>query len=348
LTLHTINNKVSNDLKLLTFNIEKDFIMDSYRDELTNLLEQGAINEKNIDAAVEVANIVPSQKAWLIFLDKLCLWLSLISMGFSLIYFIAHNWSEIGKLAKFALIETALIVSILTYLKTPVSSVLSNASLILSTLLLGALMALFGQTYQTGVDPWQLFFNWALLMTPWALIAKFSSIWLIWLALLNLSVALYSYANVNPLSLLFEREINISWSLFILDSVSLLIWYKLSQSRSWLQKPWAMRVIAISVGLLITTLTLKAIFDENIDQSLALPVWLLFIFSFYWAFRKLRIDLFMLAGASLSAIVVIVTLFAHQVLQEINAAALLLLAILVISLGVGAALWLKKIQQEAQ
>lgn len=322
--------------------------MDSYRHELTSLLEQGAINEKHIDAAVELANIIPSQRAWLLFIDKLCLWFGLISMGFSLIYFIAHNWSEIGRFAKFAFIETALIGSILIYLYTPVNSAFSNASLILSTLLLGALMALFGQTYQTGADPWQLFFNWALLMTPWALIARFTSIWLIWLGLVNLTIVLYSYANVNPLSLLFNREINLSWSLFIFNSVSLLIWCKLGQSCVWLQKTWAIRLIALYVGLLITTLALKAIFDNTIDQSLALPIWLLFLVSFYWFFRKRRVDLFMLAEASLSAIVVAVTLFAHEVLQEIDATALLLLAVLVIGLGIGAALWLKKVQQEVQ
>ncbi len=322
--------------------------MDSYRRELSNLIEQEAISEKDIDAAVEMANIIPSQKAWLIFIDKLFLWLGCIAMSFSLIYFIAHNWSEIGKFAKFALIETALIVSIITYLKTPINSVFSNALLTLSTLLLGALMALFGQTYQTGVDPWQLFFYWGLLMTPWALIARFSSIWLIWLGLLNLSLILYGYANFNPLSLLFNREINISWSLFILNSFSFLIWYRLSQSRIWMQKPWAIRLIALCVGLLITTLALKAILNGKIDQSLALPIWLLFIFSFYWIFRKRRVDLFMLAGASLSAIVVMVTLFTCEVLQEIDATALLLMAVLVIGLGVGAALWLKQVQQEAQ
>ena len=56
----------------------------------------------------------------------------------------------------------------------------------------------------------------------------------------------------------------------------------------------------------------------------------------------------MLAGASLSAIVVMVTLFTCEVLQEIDATALLLMAVLVIGLGVGAALWLKQVQQEAQ
>ncbi len=42
-----------------------------------------------------------------------------------------------------------------------------KAALLLATLLLGVFLALFGQTYQTGADPWQLFANWALLILPW-------------------------------------------------------------------------------------------------------------------------------------------------------------------------------------
>jgi len=32
-----------------------------------------------------------------------------------------------------------------------------------STILVGVLLALVGQTYQTGADTWQLFFYWAIL-----------------------------------------------------------------------------------------------------------------------------------------------------------------------------------------
>ena len=63
--------------------------------------------------------------------------------------------------------------------------------LLSAMILVGGLMALFGQTYQTGADPWQLFFNWALLVFPWVLISRFHVMWLVWLGLLNLSVHQY-------------------------------------------------------------------------------------------------------------------------------------------------------------
>lgn len=153
--------------------------MDSHRGELINLIEHNVVSQNIIDDVVNISNIMPTQRAWLTFINNLFLWIGCLALGFSFIFFLAHNWSQIGRFAKFSLVETALILSMLVYLKAPINSMYSSAALTLSTIFLGALMALFGQTYQTGSDPWQLFFNWALLMTPWALISRFTTIWLV-------------------------------------------------------------------------------------------------------------------------------------------------------------------------
>jgi uncharacterized membrane protein len=51
-------------------------------------------------------------------------------------------------------------------------AMVSKLTRLMTCLGLGVLLALFGQTYQTGVDPWETFFNWALLMLPWTLPAR--------------------------------------------------------------------------------------------------------------------------------------------------------------------------------
>ena len=43
----------------------------------------------------------------------------------------------------------------------------------------GALLAVFGQTYQTGADPFELFLTWALLIVPWTLAARFEPLYLL-------------------------------------------------------------------------------------------------------------------------------------------------------------------------
>jgi uncharacterized membrane protein len=322
--------------------------MESSRGELVNLIEHNAVRQEYIDDVVDFSNIKPTQKAWVTLINNLFLWIGCVALGFSFIYFLAHNWSQIGRFAKFALVETALVLSILVYLKTQISSMSRSAALTFSTILLGALMALFGQTYQTGADPWQLFFNWALLMTPWTLISRFTTIWLLWLGLLNLSIMLYCDVHSNPLSLLFGSKVSVLWALFTFNTLSFVAWYKLSQSCLWMQKEWAIRLIALAVGISITSLALFAILNNRITDNLALPVWVLFLASFYLFYRKLQVNLFMLAGGCLSGIVVTVALLAEAMLHQGEPAAYLLVSIIVIGLGVGAAFWLKKVQMEAQ
>jgi uncharacterized membrane protein len=233
-------------------------------------------------------------------------------------------------------------------LKTQAGSIASSATLLCSTLLLGALMALFGQTYQTGADPWQLFFYWAVLMLPWALIGRFTSIWLIWLGLLNLSMGLYCDVNLNHLSLLLDRKINIEWMFLCFNTLALVLWHKQSISRPWMQKPWAIRIIALTVGMLITGLAFTAIGDDKIMDTLALPIWVVFLVSFYLFYRGVNVDLFMLAGVCLSGSIITVTFIAEKLLSFDNPAEFLFLALIIIGLGVLSAFWLKKVQVRAQ
>jgi uncharacterized membrane protein len=320
--------------------------MESYRDELINCIEHKAIPSEKIQQAVNVAKIHPSKDDWLAFINNLLLWVGSITLGLSCIFFIAHNWSEIGKLTKFAMVEGALIIAIIAYMKIKPNSAASNTTLILATLLLGALMALFGQTYQTGADPWQLFFNWALFITPWVLIARFANLWIIWLALLNLSLILYCDVNPSPLSVLFNSKNDALWLFFIFNTLSFITWYLLSPSFLWLNKQWAIRIIACTAGTSITTLALSAIVSENILSTMALPIWAVFFTAIYWLYRKITIDLFMLSGTCLSGLAVIMSLLGRELIDLNGSSGFLLLSILVIGLGMASAFWLKKVQME--
>ncbi len=39
------------------------------------------------------------------------------------------------------------------------------------------LLAVYGQTYQTGADPYELFFGWAILIIGWVAISRFAPLW---------------------------------------------------------------------------------------------------------------------------------------------------------------------------
>ena len=54
--------------------------------------------------------------------------------------------------------------------------------MLFAALLVGALLALVGQTYQTGADTFELFAVCAAAILPWVLVACFPTLWVLWLA----------------------------------------------------------------------------------------------------------------------------------------------------------------------
>ena len=171
--------------------------MSQARRTIEQLLHQGLLPLKNTEAAATHLEVYPSKRTWLMFFDKALLIIGTVALVLSLVFFIAYNWQNIGKMGKFALVEGALVITIALYVALSFRQLRQRFQLIRQLLLLiasiitGSLLALFGQVYQTGADTWQLFFGWALLITPWVMIARFSALWLLWLGLINACLLLY-------------------------------------------------------------------------------------------------------------------------------------------------------------
>ncbi len=320
--------------------------MISPRKQIIELIEQQAIPPEKTSDALAVANIFPNGKAWQTFIDHLLLWVGGLALAFSGLFFIAYNWSDIGRLAKFGLVELFMVLAIIVFWKQGETKVSGKISLVVATIFLGVLLALYGQTYQTGADTWQLFFNWALMMLPWAMIARFAVIWVIWIVLINLSIILYHQTFGGIFLLLVDSDTEILWLLFFFNTLALATWEYLSKTWRWLAKYWAIRLLAVSSGVPITWLVLHAIFDPVGSNFLSGLVWMIWLSVLYYFYRRIKTDLFMLAGGCLSGIVVLITLMSKQMLNDWSAGSFLILFFMVISLGAGAAVWLRNVYQE--
>ena len=188
--------------------------MSQARRTIEQLLYQGLLPLKNTEAAATHLEVYPSKRTWLMFFDKALLIIGTVALVLSLVFFIAYNWQNIGKMGKFALVEGALVITIALYVALSFRQLRQRFQLIRQLLLLiasiitGSLLALFGQVYQTGADTWQLFFGWALLITPWVMIARFPALWLLWLGLINACLLLY--LDVANLQLINHRLQNVS------------------------------------------------------------------------------------------------------------------------------------------
>ena len=161
---------------------------------IEQLLKRGMLPIGNADLASTQLEIYPNARTWLTFFDKALLIIGAIALVLSLVFFIAYNWLYMGKLAKFALVEGALVITIALYVALSFRrrfAFIRQLLLLIASVITGSLLALFGQVYQTGADTWQLFFGWAVLIIPWVIIARFPALWLLWLGLINAVTLFY-------------------------------------------------------------------------------------------------------------------------------------------------------------
>lgn len=320
--------------------------MSSSRRRLIALIEQGCIPEESIETALAVVNITPDGRRWRTFVDYLLLWCGGLALGCAVLFFIAYNWQDMGRFAKFALVEGCIVVAVGLYCYVAVESIVGSVSLLVATLFLGVLLALFGQTYQTGADTWQLFFNWALLMTPWAIIGRSAPLWLVWIGLINTSLILYFRTFWGIFGITFSSENGLFWSLFLFNTLVFIVWQIGARSRAWLSHRWAVRLLALASGVPLTCLVMFAVFDSRQALLFPLVVWVGWLGGMYIVYRKRQPDLFMLAGCCLSVIAITVSLGSEHLLRFDESGTFLFLALIIIGMGGGAAWWLKKVHQE--
>lgn len=321
--------------------------MANSRRELVSLIDQGAIPSEQVARAVEVAKLHPSTRAWAVFIDRLLLWLGVLAVTFAALFFVAYNWADMARWLRFGILQAALVSAVGVAVWGKANPLLVSVALTAASLLVGVLLALFGQVYQTGADPWQLFFIWAVFTLPWAWVARFELLWVMWLGLLNLAVGLCFRTWGWPFGALVSSEAAL-WGLFVLNTTALSIW-EWDAQRCDCQGRWVIRLLAVGSGVPLTLLMMTLIADAGLEWSPVLLIYPFWLAALYGIYRYWRPDLFMIAGGCVSVITVITLLLARYTLWEgeWQSGSLLLLAIAVFAMGAGAVVWLKRLHLEA-
>ena len=231
--------------------------------------------------------------------------------GFGLILFIAANWDEIGRFGRFGLVGAVILAGGLAALARPA---LTISGLLLGFAATGGMMALIGQTYQTGADAWQLFALWAGLTLPWALAARSDALWTPWGIVAMTAVALWQQT---------QGAFDIGWldasgqaspaGLFLGIPATTLVGWMIALGLSalmgplgtldvWLgQRRWAFRVALVLALTLITVDTLSAIFAWPRVPVVAYFAGLAFLAAVATALVTLiKIDMLLLAASALA------------------------------------------------
>jgi uncharacterized membrane protein len=331
--------------------------MKNTRTTLLKWIDEGHIEPGKLAQAITESSSEVSVGEWLRFLRVGFLWMAIIATACGAIFFFAYNWQNMSRFIKFTLIESTLLIATILHIRLTAEKNLSSATLMGMALVTGALLALVGQTYQTGADPWQLFATWCLLTTPWAIMACSNSLWILWLVLINLSVGFYIDISQSIFGIRITGDVG-WWIFALLNSVLLIAFEAIyflqhiknkEQENCSVVKPrrYVNQLIGITAGVAVTILAISSIFSSRHDEFENL----IFYFSwialvFYWYRYKLK-DLLLLSAVTLSGIIIVICGMVRLLDKSFNdASAFLLVSIVIIGLSTLAGIWLKTLAKD--
>ena len=295
----------------------------SPRAQILHWAERGHLPSKNINAALELAQVFPSQDRWRKFLSLVMLATGTLLAGSGVIFFFAYNWNGLPPLVRFAIVETLLIAGFaIAWLRQGLAA---RAALFFAALMTGALFALIGQTYQLGADPWQLFALWAVLILPWAVAARQPDLWLLSLLLANVALGLRPWLTFQSTEIICAVNV-----------AAHLIWEFVAP-----QPRLAPRLVGIAAAVPLTILIGDQIFGP--PQALPIAGYLLWLAVTLVVFSKHRQDLLLVSAALLSAIIAITCLCAKGLFR--GSSNDFIISSLVIALSAAAAKWLQSLSK---
>lgn len=321
--------------------------MSANRQQILDWAASGHLNADKLEQALAVTQSMPSAADNLRFLSRVVLAFAVLLLCSGVIFFFAYNWDDLSRYSKFALAQGALVVSLLPLLRVNLQQSAGQAAMFAASLLVGALLALVGQTYQSGADSYALFLVWAVLISPWVVLARMPALWLLLLVLLNMSLVL----ALNALSIrhLFAPFSNLGWSLFALNTAAAGLWMLTTQrSPATRLLLWGERAINLYSLLIITVLAIGYVYSWANPDGLTLPIWAVFSALWLYLYRIRQLDLMMLSALVMAAIVLTVVTLAHVFSDIFPVDGLyFLLALLVTGLSSVGAVWLRKLSQRA-
>ena len=153
------------------------------RASLNALCDAGGISPSAWLRAMEDCGFRPHGAAWLAFWRQLCLLGGALFFVAGVVCFIAWNWGAMPPLARMALTGALVAGSGAGAVLLGPDTRLGRVLLLVCGLGMGPMLAVFGQTYQTGAELWELFRVWTALLVLLALAGRQAGLWFAaWLA----------------------------------------------------------------------------------------------------------------------------------------------------------------------
>ncbi len=304
--------------------------------DLVELYERRGLSDREYKLAIEWATKPPARERWAGYLRDWCLVFGLILLVAGVVVFGAYNWQALPHLQKLGLLQTLLVGAWVGSRLREADSLSGKALLWTACMLVGALLAVFGQIYQTGADAFALFLTWSALIVPWCLSGRSNLIWASQAVLLNLTLVLY-----------WDQRISVGLAGLALAYAAFsgglaVLWNRLRPSHAWMKAGLGDALFANAMTPL-TVAGCAAFWEgEAYLPSLALCLgvagWSMTRHRNSWPLRRLAVPVFSLTVLAAAATI--------RALIGWDVPGMLLIALALLAEVTLAASWLRRVDRE--
>lgn len=312
------------------------------------LEEEGRLSPQAARRAMTLLGAHPDTPAWRAFIERSLLLAGVGLVLSGIIFFFAYNWAALSRFTKFGLLEALILGAVAFGSWRGLEGLSGQASLLAAAVLVGPLLAVYGQTYQTGADPYQLFLFWSLLIFGWVAISRFAPAWFLLLLLLNVTLPLFWKQALGSKGSVYS----LCLASFVLNGGAFVAWEAAARRLSWLdvKARWAQRTIFLYLAATLTVGVFIVIIERTTNQFapvlvVTYIVGLLVTLIAYQ--RKEHVDFFVLSMSLLSAIILLTT-FAGKQMRFRDIGTFFILGFFVIAQAVAATFWLRKVERSCK
>ena len=317
--------------------------------------DAAGLSPEALRRALDIAAATPHAAAWQRFLSRVLALLGTALVLAGVVCFVAYNWERLGKFGKLGLIGAGIVAaSLVGWWRLPRLS--GQIGLTAAAVLVGALLAIYGQTYQTGADPYELFLTWALLIAPWVIAARFTALWVIEIVLIDVGLALWWSQAVSPAWA--EPWVASFVAVAVVHAVAIAGWeWQIRRRAPWLTERWAVHCLALIgfAALVIAGGTFVLGPEDlggrvNVAGAVGLALLVASVAGALWYYQRLHPDRFMVIAAGAAALALAAIVVGRILIEDLDMEGwgMLLLAVFVIAEIAYGLRWLRETRPSEQ
>ncbi len=267
--------------------------------EIATLYRHGLIPP---DRYLEAVFQVRDRAFWTRWAQRTLLAVGVAHLLAAIVFFFAYNWAEIPAIAKLAVPQAGILACLAGAWFMGLDRPAGQAVLIGATVLTGVLLAVIGQTYQTGADAFELFLPWALFTLPWVLASRSAAHWLVWLAIAGLAAHLSARQALAPMGWIYGSEALVAPGILLASALAARE-IAVKAGNRWLSARWTRQIVLFPALAMLCYVAARHVFFWH-SSVVSLVAFVAVAGSGAWFYGKHRPDL-----AAITQVIGFVALF---------------------------------------